>query len=254
MVKIKNKIFEYIPLFIPLVIFVLIWEWFVKGSSSRMFLFSSPSLVFEALIDGFKSGVLLIDISVTSIETISGFLIGNIFGSFFGLSLWFSRTIAKISRPYIVALGAVPIFSIAPMMIIWFGTGIFAKIIMAALSTVVVAIVQSYEGAKNVDKDQINLLKILGASKIKIFLNVIVPSSLIWVISSSKLNVGFALLGAFVGEFISSDSGLGYRILKAGGLYDIPLVLASIICIIGLSLILSWFLSIIEKKILIWKS
>jgi len=113
------------------------------------------------------------------------------------------------------------------MMIMWFGTGLFAKIMMAMLSTIIIAFSQSYEGARNVEIKQINLLRSFGANKSLIFKKLIIPSSLIWVFNSLRLTVSFALLGAFIGEFISAEAGLGYRILKAGGLYDVPLVLAS---------------------------
>lgn len=249
----NKNLFVKLLSFVPLILFLLFWEFSVKGNSTLTFLFASPTLVWNALKDGFASGELISDIGVTSLETILGFILGNICGSFLGLVLWYSETAAKILRPYIIAIGSVPIFAIAPMMIIWFGTGLFAKIMMAAISTVVVAIVQAYEGARNIDNEQINLLKSFGANKRKIFFKLIIPSSLIWVLSSYKINIGFALLGAFIGEFVSSEEGLGHRILKAGGLYDVPMVLAAVLCIILLALCLNGILWLIERKMLSWK-
>ncbi len=251
--KVVSRIIDCILFWLPLVLFIIIWHFTVQGSETRIFLFASPFLVIKALWDGISSGLLIKDIWVTSLETLSGFLLGNIIGSIIGLLLWCSNKIARISRPYIVAIGSVPIFAIAPMMIIWFGTGISAKIIMAALSTVVIAIVQAYEGAKQVDSDRIRLLKSFGATKLVIFKKLIIPSALIWVISSYKLNISFALLGAFIGEFVSSEYGLGHRILQAGGLYNVPLAIAGILCIIFLALSMSWILGIIERKLFSWK-
>jgi NitT/TauT family transport system permease protein len=170
-----------------------------------------------------------------------------------GLSLWYSDRSARLVRPYVIAIGAVPIFAISPMMIIWFGTGLFAKVMMAAISTVTIAVTQSYEGARNIDPGQIDLLRSFRASNAQIFRKLIMPASLIWVFNSLRLNVTLALLGAFIGEFISSGRGLGHRIFQAGGLYDIPLVLSSVICIIGLAFLLNALIWILQRRWLGWK-
>ncbi len=247
--KIKKKILTIVPL----IIFLLFWELFSSLKDSNQFLFASPSAVFNSLIENIKNGILIKDCYITAFEIIVGFIIGNVLGSLIGLSLWFSKTIAEISKPYVVALGSIPIFAIAPMMIIWFGTGLYAKIMMVVLSTILIAITQSYEGARNVDNEQINLLKSFGATNKQIFRKLIIPSSLLWVFNSLKLNIFYAILGAFIGEFISAEAGLGYRILKASGLYDIPLVLASVILLIFLAFILNSIIGLIEKRKNAWK-
>ena len=242
--EIKTNILKILPL----LIFLLIWEFLISPTGNNTFLFSKPSLVFIALVENIKSLQLIYDFLTTAYETIMGFIIGNTVGIIIGFSLWYSELIAKISKPYILTIGVIPIFAIAPMTIMWFGTGAFAKIMMAALSTFPIALSQSYLGSQNVDVNQINLLKTFGASKFVIFRKIIIPSSLIWVFSSLKLNIGFALLGAFIGEFISSEKGLGYRILKSSSLYDTSLVLASLLCLILLAFFLNLLVGILEKK------
>jgi NitT/TauT family transport system permease protein len=238
---------------LPLFIFLLLWEFVLATSSQKIFLFSSPSLVFHSLLANIKNGTLIRDIFVTGQEALFGFLIGNIVGALIGLSLWYSKRIATLTRPYIIAIGAIPIFSIAPMMIMWFGTGLYAKVMMAALSTVIIAITQSYEGARQVDVHQIKLFQSFGASRTQIFSKLIVPSSLVWLFNSLKLNISFALLGAFIAEFISAEEGLGHRIIKAGGTYDVALVLASVLCIVLLALLFSGIIYLFEKTLLRWK-
>ena len=233
---------------LPLLIFLLIWEFLISPIGKNTFLFSKPSLVFIVLIENIKKMQLVYDFLVTGYEALMGFIIGNIVGVVIGFSLWYSELIAKISKPYIIAIGAIPIFAIAPMTIMWFGTGIFAKIMMAALSTFTIALSQSYLGSQNVDVNQINLLKTFGASKFLIFRKLIIPSSLIWVFSSLKLNIAFALLGAFIGEFISSERGLGYRILKSSSLYDTSLLLAALLCLVLLAFFLNSVVGIFERK------
>lgn len=249
----KREILNIILGLLPLVIFLLLWEYVISTTDHKLFLFSSPSHVYQSLITNVKNGILLNDIFITGQEALYGFIIGNICGAIIGLLLWYSKRVASLTRPYIVAIGAVPIFSIAPMMIMWFGTGMYAKVMMAALSTVIIAITQSYEGARQVDVQQIKLFHSFGATRTQIFSKLIVPSSLVWLFNSLKLNISFALLGAFIAEYISAEEGLGHRIFKAGGTYDVSLVLASVICIILLALLFSGIIYLFEKTILKWR-
>ena len=238
---------------IPFIVLLIIWHVLTVNTPRREFLFGSPYKVAVEFWNQLYSGMLIKDTMLTAIEALLGFLAGNIVGTFMGLGMWYSRWIAYISRPYIVAIGSIPIFSMAPMLIIWFGTGFFAKVVMAVFSTFIVSLVQAYEGALNVDQDQIRLLHSFGASRNQIFRKLIIPSSVVWVIASYKVNIGFAILGAFIGEYISSSAGLGHLIIRAGGLYNIPLVLVGIIMIMLISLTFSYILGFLERKLLAWK-
>lgn len=147
-----------------------------------------------------------------------------------------------------IGIGTLPVFAFAPLMIVWFGIGYSMKVALAAFSTVFVAFNQANKGAKLVDSKYIDMLKGMNAGRKQIFKIVIIPGSIDWVLSSMRLNVGFGLLGAFIGEFISSNDGLGYLILRAGSLYNIPRALAASIGIIILALLLDYVASLIEKK------
>lgn len=236
-----------------MIAFLLLWEFIFSRGGDRTFLYSKPSLIFAALLANIRNGVLINDFKTTGLETLLGFLLGNAVGLVMGFSLWYSRALAYISRPYIIAIGAIPIFSLAPMTIMWFGTGLFAKVMMAALSTFTISLTQSFAGAQNVDKNMLNLMETFGASRLTTFSKIIVPSSIIWVVGSLRLNIGFALLGAFIGEFITSQNGLGFRILKASSLYDTSLVFASLICLILLAFVFNWIVSVFERKVSHWK-
>lgn len=238
----------------PLLLLLLAWQYLFSATTRGAFLYSKPSLIVSSLLDNIKNGLLLKDLRATGLETSYGFLIGNSLGLMVGFSLWYSNKTAYISKPYILAIGSIPIFSLAPMTIIWFGTGMFAKIMMAAISTFAVAVTQSFQGAQHVDESQVRLLKTFGASRWVVFKRLIVPSSFIWVISSLRLNVGFALLGAFIGEFISSDEGLGFRIMKASSLYDTAMVFSALILMILLAFLFNGCVRLLEKKLLFWKN
>jgi NitT/TauT family transport system permease protein len=168
------------------------------------------------------------------------------------LSLWYSRFVSKVMQPFIVAMGSIPIVALAPIVIIWFGTGLSSKLAMSTLSVVVVALMIAYKGATGVDDDQINLMRTLGAAKWQIFCKLVVPASLRDIFAGLKLTVGFALIGAILGEFMSSSDGLGHAIFKAGSLYIIPKVFAGVVVTIALALFLSYLVGRLERFLMPW--
>ncbi len=249
MVKKKHNIIQALII----IIFLLMWEYFVKDSTRLQFLYGSPSLIYKSFIESWQNNNIYIDLIYTFSTTMSGFLIGNITGITIGLALVYSPLLSKVSKPFIIALGAIPIFSIAPMMIIWFGTGFIAKVYMVIFSTFLITTLQAYTGAVSVDKKYKNLFNSLNAKDKHYFLYVQIPNSIIWVFASFKITIGFALLGAFIGEFISSDKGLGHLIIKYGSLYNIPMVFVGLLHIIGIALILNLLIGLLEKRIIKWK-
>ncbi|MDZ4835663.1 MAG: ABC transporter permease [Candidatus Melainabacteria bacterium] len=220
----------------------------------RQFIFSSPHQVWCAFIRLAGNGELFRNSCVTLVEALAGFTLGTTCGAAIGLSLWYSRLVSTVSKPYITALGSIPIFALAPMIIAWFGIGIVSKVALAFLSTVVVAIVQSYQGAMTVEPKFFRLMQVFGANRVQTFKTVVLPSSLIWVVNAMKLNIGLALLGAFIGEFISAEQGLGHMIVRASGLYDMATVIVGVITLAALALGLSWLIEQFERKLLPWRT
>ena len=238
---------------LPLAVLIIAWHFAVLNNQERQFTFSSPEKVLETLINLIKSGELLANSSITVSEALIGFLLGTTSGALLGLSLWYSRLAAKIARPYITALGTIPIFALSPIIISWFGIDMTSKVALAFLSTVTVALVQSYQGAMSVESRFLKLMQVVGASRFQTFRHVVVPSSLTWVLNALKLNIGLALMGAFIGEFISAEHGLGHMIVKASGLYDMATVFAAVLALIVIALLFNFAIEVFERKILQWK-
>lgn len=234
---------------IPLILLLAAWQISVTVNPKLTFFFGAPDKIARYIWSRSLDGSLLIDIAATFTEAALGFIIGNVLGSIAGLSLWYSRTAFLIARPYIIALGSAPIFALAPLLIIWFGTGMFSKVMTATFSTVFVALLQSYTGAGEVGSHYLRLMQALGASKTQTFRKLIAPSAFVWVISAFKMNIGFALLGAVIGEFISSDRGLGHLILVASGLFDISLVLCGVSMLVLIAFILNFIIARIESPL-----
>jgi NitT/TauT family transport system permease protein len=231
-----------------------LWELATHGDRQATFLFGSPSTIGAFLVKMAFDGSLWQDSYVTGLETVLGFTVGNCIGTVIGLSFWYSRFVSAIVQPFIVALGSIPTIALAPIVIIWFGTGLVSKIAMSTLSVVVVAIVTSYKGALGVDGDQINLMRTLGARKFQIFRKLVIPASLTDIFAGLKMTVGFALVGAIIGEFMSSSEGLGHAIFKAGSLYIIPKVFAALVATIALALILTYVVGRVERWLMPWRS
>lgn len=233
--------------------FLIFWEYATPKGSPAAFMFGSPSAIAGFLVQMAQDGSLWRDAAITGMETLLGFFMGNLIGTLIGLSLWYSRFISRVVQPFVIALGSIPIIALAPIVIIWFGTGLLSKVAMSTLSVVIVALVTSYKGAIGVDGDQINLMRTLGASKFQIFRKLVVPASLTDIFAGLKLTVGFALIGAIVGEFMSSSEGLGHAIFKAGSLYIIPKVFAALVVTIVLALVLTYLVGKMERLLIPWR-
>lgn len=236
-----------------LVVAIGLWEVVTARDPQTAFLFGRPSVIFGFLVQMWADGSIFRDTWITALETILGFLLGNALGTVIGLSLWYSRFVSRVMEPFIIAIGSIPIIALAPIVIIWFGTGLSSKVAMATLSVVVVALVTSYRGAMSVDPDQVNLMRTLGAKKHAIFFKLVVPASLTDIFAGLKLTVGFALIGAIIGEFMSSSAGLGHAIFKAGSLYIISKVFAVLLVTIALALVLSWLVGKLERILTPWR-
>ena len=230
-----------------------LWEWSTSAAAMDAFLFGSPSQIGVNLLAMVRDGSIWTDTYVTGKETLAGFALGNLIGTAIGLSLWYSRFVSRVVQPFVLALGSIPIVALAPVAIIWFGTGFASKLAMSTLSVVVVALVVSYKGATGVDPDQINLMRSLGASRNQIFRHLVVPASLTDIFAGLKLTVGFALVGAILGEFMSSTEGLGHAIFKAGSLYVIARVFADLVVTVALALVLSAIVTKLERVLLPWR-
>jgi NitT/TauT family transport system permease protein len=227
---------------------LMAWESVGRISTFWRFLIGTPTAVAREFWSLLTQYNLWEHFVVTGSEAVIGLCLGTIIGSFSGLLLWYSDSAARVARPFVLAFGSMPIFAFAPLLIVWFGVGFGMKVALAAFSTVFVAFNQGYRGATLVAGDYLDTLRGMNAQRSQIFRKVIVPGSIEWVLASMRLNIGFGLLGAFIGEFIASDRGLGYLMLRASGLYNVPRALAAGIGIIVLAVGLDAVGRTIERR------
>ncbi len=233
-----------------LVALLAAWELAIRGGLLAVYVYGQPSGILAKAGKLIASGELLRDAALTAWEAIAGFLLGTLLGSTVGLLLWLVPTGAAVLRPYLVALNGLPKIALAPLIIVWFGIGISSKIAIAAIITFIVAVITALQGAKEVDADLVKLLRSLGASRFKTWRTVIVPGAMPWIVAAFRLNVGFALIGAVVGEYIASKEGLGYMIYYAGVLYDLNAVWVGIATLMAVALIMYGAIDLIERRLL----
>ena len=233
--------------------FFALWEVGVRAGWISAFLVGSPSGIFALGFKMLMSGELLSDTWYTLFEAILGFVIGTILGSLLGLALWYSAFVARLVEPFIVAINSVPKIALAPIVVLWFGTGLVSKVMLSVSLTAIVALIAAYQAAKDADVDLQSLLISMGADKHQVFFKAVVPSTLPSIIATFRINIGFGLVGAVVGEFISSQRGLGHMIYNASSLYDLNSVWVGLFTLMIVGFALYYVIDIVERTSLPWK-
>jgi NitT/TauT family transport system permease protein len=229
---------KYFYMLLPALILLVWWQFGTAQNAQAQFFFSSPSQIINVATQDLQLFSFWQDMAYTSLATITGLLLGTLFGTILGLLLWCSPKFANITKPYIALMGAIPIFALAPMLIMWFGVGLWSKIIMAAFAVFLVATTQTYEGAQQAAERYIVFAQSLAAKPWRIVRYIILPATMRFVLLGLNMNVGFALIGTFIGEFVSAQHGLGRYILQAGGVYDTARVFFGIATLAILALLL----------------
>ena len=206
-----------------------LWELTTQIGILDSFYFSSPSRICVELGALFSSGEIFLHIGVTLLETIVGFLIATIVGGLIAIILWWSERTRKILEPYIVVLNSLPKIALGPILIIWVGSGISAIIAMCVLICIVITIISLLNAFLQCDNDKILLMKSLGASKFQILRKLILPNSIPDFIALLKITIGMSWIGSIMGEYLTSSKGLGYLIVYGGQVFELDLVMTSIL-------------------------
>lgn len=220
------------------IIILVIWELLSKFNIIDVFMFSSPSKIFNTIISLYKENNLFIHIFTTLFEIIISFIIGNIIGFIISSILYLNRRLNKIIDPYLTILNSLPKVSLGPLIIILFGANIKSIIIMALLISTIVSIMNLLSSFNNTDKSRIKIMKSMGANKYDIFFKVIIPSNYYEVIEGAKVNISLVFIGVIMGEYLVSKQGIGYLINYGSQILNMNLVLTGIFLLIILTIIL----------------
>ena len=221
-----------------LVLFLSLWEFSGRTGLIDTFFFSSPSMVVSFFIEMVTDGSFFSHTGITLLETLVSFLLITIISILLATLLWYSKTLSEIMEPYLVVLNSLPKSALAPLFIVWLGTGV-NTIIVAGISVAVFgSIISLYANFRHVDREKLKLIYTLGGNRFDAFHKVVLPSSVPAILSNMKVNIGLALVGVIIGEFLAARRGLGYLIIYGSQVFQLNMVITSIIilCVIAMGL------------------
>ncbi|MEW6376777.1 MAG: ABC transporter permease [Thermodesulfobacteriota bacterium] len=253
MIRLKPELKILVLRVLILSLFFLSWE--IGGRSGVLdpFFFSRPSDIAKDLYGLFFSGKIYPHLAMTMKEMMTGLLLGLLSGIFVGILLGKSETFARALDPIVIGIYAIPKIAIAPLFILWFGLGIMAKIVIAWVVTFFLIFFNTYAGMKNVNQDIIDAVRTMGANEFKLMLKVSLPSCIPWILVGLRASLGSALVAAIVGEFIASDTGLGYLILEGSNLFRTSRVLSVVLILSAIVVTLDSALRLLETHFLRWR-
>jgi len=234
------------------VAFLGLWQ-HASGRWIDKLLISSPQAVGMRLWQWTVDGTLWANLSVTMEATVLGFLIGCAAGFVLGLAFGRYRMLAEVFDPYITAIYSIPKIALAPLFIIWFGIGIESKVAVSAAIVFFVIFLNTYSGVREVDPLFVHATRIMGGGELSVLRHVIIPSATSWVITGLKVSVPYALVGTVVGEFMSSNLGIGYLIATATGLFNTASVYAGIVVLALVGAAINAVLNVVERRALRWR-
>ncbi|MGI4858409.1 MAG: ABC transporter permease [Janthinobacterium lividum] len=237
-----------------MIVLVAFWQMAAARGWINGQLFGSPAGIYMAARIGLTQGTLVTDTLTTLYETVMGLLLGSGLGIGLGLLLWFVPRVSGVAEGFSVILNSIPKIALGPLIIIWFGSDMTSKVWLAGISTFAVAMISSCAAAREVDRDLLNLFLSFNAKPGMIFRKLIVPGALPWIFSTLRVNIGFALIGAVVGEYIASQAGLGHEVFVAGSLFDLNTVWLGIIVLTLMASLLTWIVQLAEARIVSWKT
>lgn len=233
---------------ILMLFFLGFWEIGARNGFINAFVFSSPSRVAETIISMAKDGSLWYHTGITLSETFLSFFLILIFGIGIAILLWWNTRLSGIFEPYLVMLNSLPKSALAPVFIVWLGANM-KTIIVAAVSVAVFGTVLTlYHSFAETEEDKLKLITTLGGTKKDILTKVILPGNIPTVISLMKVNLGLALVGVIIGEFLAAKAGLGYLIIYASQVFKLDIVITSIFILCVISVLLYHGIARLEKR------
>ena len=217
------------------------------------FFFSNPVDVAERIVTWFVAGTIWKHLWVTLAESALAFVIGSVGGVLVGF--WFARQprTAAVFDPYVKMANALPRVVLAPIFTLWLGLGIWSKVALGVTLVFFIVFFNVYQGVKEVSQTVLANARMLGMNERQLMRHVYWPSALSWMFSSLHTSVGFAVVGAVVGEYLGAAAGLGYLIQQAEGTFDVAGVFAGMFVLAAFVIVIDAGVTVVEKRLLVWR-
>ncbi|MEZ3507334.1 MAG: ABC transporter permease [Lachnospiraceae bacterium] len=218
------------------VLFLSLWELAAAKEWIDVFFFSSPSGIVLYLYQMLVDHSFFTNTGITLLETIISFLLVTLLSLLAATLLWYANSLAEVLEPYLVVLNSLPKSALAPLLIVWLGTGT-NTIIVAGISVAVFgSIINLYTGFCQADPEMLKLIYTLGGNRRDALIKVILPSSIPLILSNMKVNIGLSLVGVIIGEFLAARQGLGYLIIYGSQVFQLNMVITSIIILCAIAM------------------
>ncbi|MBN2147665.1 MAG: ABC transporter permease [Anaerolineales bacterium] len=229
------------------------WQLFTAPGHIPAYMLPAPGQVAARLVVALQDGTLLRNSAITLLEVLLGLVGGVSFATMLGYLLARSLPLERLLAPYIVASQAIPVVAIAPLLVIWFGPGIFSKVLICALIVFFPVLVNTIVGIRSVPADLRDLMRSLQATRWQTLRMLELPAALPVFLGGLRIGAALSVIGAVVGEFVGSKAGLGFLINVARGMYDTALVFVAVLTLIAMALALYGLVALLERRLLSWQ-
>jgi NitT/TauT family transport system permease protein len=233
-----------------LVAMIVVWDLAIRVFGIPPYQIPAPKDVLLTLWNEWP--MLLRETWPTTVSTLWGFLLTVIFGIPIAMLIAGSRTIESYIYPLLVFSQSIPKIAIAPLFVVWFGFGTLPKVLSAFLLGFFPVVVSAVQGFKSVEPDMLDLARAMEAGRLQTFRMISMPHALPAIFSGLKVSITLAIVGAVVGEFVGSNSGIGYVLQRSIGNFDLPTMFAALVILSLLGVILFWILDVIERLSIPW--
>ncbi len=251
--KAKSPVAVLVLQVVILVGVLALWEVGARRHAIDPFFFSKPSDIWSRDIEWVTNGTVWKHIGVTLEEAAGGFLLGVVFGVLAGFLLGRSDFWARVFKPYIQVLNALPRLVFAPIFVLVLGLDQRSKIAVGFSLVFFIVFFNAFQGVREVDRNVFNNARMLGANEAQMTRHVLLPSAMSWILSSLHTSVGFAMVGAVVGEYIGAARGIGYVIAQAEGNFDATGVWAGMVVLCVVVIVVELAVSRVERHLVSWK-
>lgn len=234
-----------------LVFFFAQWEISARLGWIDSFILSQPSRILETLRN-MSQNHLMMHVGVTLYETLTGFVLGVLLGVAIAVVLWWSGFVSRVAEPYLVVLNSLPKIALGPVIIIVVGAGTEAIIFMALAISLIVTVLEMLAGFRATNPESVKMARTFGATKRQVFTKIVFPSNINTLFNSLKINIGLSLVGVIAGEFLVSKAGLGYLIVYGGQVFQLDLVMSSVLILSVMAALMYQSVVLLQKFVSRW--
>ncbi|MGB8645581.1 MAG: ABC transporter permease [Anaerolineae bacterium] len=252
-IKVPGIVIETAAVIVTVTVVLSAWEVIAEAKKVPAFFLPRPSVIGARLVEALQAGTLTRDLMITWSEALVAFAIAFVFASLVGYGLAKSPLLEKIVSPYLIASQSLPIFAIAPFVLIWLGNGFPANALMGALVAFFPMLINTIVSIRSVSPEQRELMQSYAATPLQIFLKLELPAALPVIFGGARVGITLSVIGVLVVELFWADRGLGYLLNFAERNFDTPLLFAGILTLLVMNLTMYLALALLQRVVLPWK-